>query len=182
MIIPNSPEALLIAKTIGAKDRQDNATRKTPTAGKRAKIPDGTRRAMYEDWRRGWTLKHVAEYYGYALSTTTRIIKEEREKMTTKEKAPAAVEEPTSAIAKNQDEYTTLDELSKEANRAKAYTEIRGAAVDAVINLLKDKRTSPLFNYQINGSDGEYVLKYPEYTLDIITKICMKIMDREVTA
>ena len=113
-----------------------------------------------------------------------KIIKEEAEKMNAKVNAPATVAKSTEAkTIVSQDEYTTLDSLSKEANRAKAYTEIRGAAVDAVINLLKNKSSSPLFDFRLDDAgNGDYVLKYPEYTLDIITKICMKIMDREVTA
>ena len=178
MIIPNSPEALLIAKEIGAKDWEEKATRKTPTAGKRAKIPDGTRRAMYEDWRRGWTLKHVAEYYGYALSTTTRIIKEEAEKMKAKEKAPAAVEEPTSAVVENHNEYTTLDAIRKEMTEKQARAEIVNAAVNAVIDLVKVPASSALFDYKAQD-DGQYgyVMRYPVDTLGIIVEICNAIKE-----
>ena len=166
----------MIAKEIGAKDREEKATRKTPTAGKRAKIPDGTRRAMYEDWRRGWTLKHVAEYYGYAMSTTTRIIREEKENMKAKEKAPAAVEEPTSAVAENQDEYTTLDAISKEMTEKQARIEIVNICIKAVLELLNVKSSSALFDYKLQ-EDGQYdyEMRYPVDTIGILVEICNAI-------
>ena len=176
MILPNSPEALLIAKKIGKTDRAKVSTKCVPVAGKQGRIPNDKRKAMFKAWQDGKEPDEIAEIFNYNPATIQRIIKEEREKMTTKEKAPAAVEEPTSAVVKNHNEYTTLDTIRKEMTEKQARIEIVNAAVKAVIDLLKVPASSALFDYKAQD-DGQYgyVMRYPVDTVGILVEICNAI-------
>ena len=96
--------------------------------------------------------------------------------LTTKEKAPAAVEEPTSAVAENQDEYTTLDAISKEMTEKQARIEIVNICIKAVLELLNVKSSSALFDYKLQ-KDGQYdyEMRYPVDTIGILVEICNAI-------
>lgn len=96
--------------------------------------------------------------------------------LTTKEKAPAAVEEPTSAVAKTQDEYTTLTTISKEMTEKQARIEIVNICIKAVLELLNVKSSSALFDYKLQD-DGryDYEMRYPVDTIGILVEVCNAI-------
>lgn len=182
---PNSPEAMEICKGIAEEHRKKAGEKvhldlEPQRRGRKAKFTPEIRRAIFEDWKDGATYPQLQKKHGGSLSTLSKIIQEESAEMNAKtKKAPATVEEPTSARENAQDEYTTLDEISKEMTVKQARAEIVNAAVRAVIDLLKVPASSAIFDYKVKD-DGQcgYVPKYPTDivdTLGIIVDICNAI-------